>query len=202
MRCISWLGIASFVSLALASCGGKVGDPLTNSEPGPTPTPEPVPTTAPTTPTNPVGPGVPTKPPTPTAGPLPTGMIVACGLLEGDNETNLLADGQARALGIYSVVAIVDECSGAGGLHMTLVRKSGCATSNTVHFGAHACYPKGSFAAGDLIMVGVAPEPGSVNNPGWCLDDVAPWDGVARAIRRVAPGENETQLLAKFGCIP
>ena len=142
---------------------------------------------------------MPTK--TPTAGPLPTGGIVACGLLEGDSEANLLAYGKARAIGIYEVLAIVDECSGAGGLHMTLVRKSGCATSNTVHFGEHACYPKGSFAAGDLVMVGVAPEPGSVKNPGWCLDDVAPWDGVARAIRRVAPGENEAQLLAKFGCV-
>ncbi len=58
------------------------------------------------------------------------------------------------------------------------------------------------WTVGDLAIVGVAPEPGSVNNPGWCLNAVVPWNGVARAIRKLGPGERDAQVLASYGCTP
>jgi hypothetical protein len=189
---------SSFVVFTLAACGGSVADVPASRDPAQrttAPDPESPATGAPPTGT------APRPPSTSPAGPLPSGPISSCGLLEGDKTSNLTAFGRAGALATYGVVAVVEECSGAGGLHVTLQRRSGCATASVVHFGGHACHGE-TWAVGDRAVVGVAPEAGSVKDPGWCLEGVAAWDGVARAIWKLAPGANESEILSSFDCAP
>jgi hypothetical protein len=197
---LSFLSFA--VAIAVAACGGRVADEPATGDPTPaqgtTPPSPGSPVTNPP-PGAPVG-TAPRPPSTPATGPLPTGPTTSCGILDGDVEANLAAFGRARAIATYEVVAVIEECSGAGGLHITLKRRSGCASGGVVHFGEHACYTSTSWQVGDRAVVGVAPEAGSVNNPGWCLEGVAPWDGVARAMRKLAPSETEAQALSAYGC--
>lgn len=191
------MGILAFVAVVagvgVAACGGRVADDDASTAGAPTST----------NPSNPgsrepsPGTSTPTVPP---AGPLPSGRPASCGLYDGDGESTLAAYGKARAIATYVVASVVEECSGAGGLHVTLKRTAGCASSIIVHFGEHACYTKTNWAVGDRVIVGVEPKPGSVNNPGWCLDDVASWDGVARAMRALMPSESEEAALSRYGC--
>ncbi|MFO0666052.1 MAG: hypothetical protein U0174_19020 [Polyangiaceae bacterium] len=195
-------GVTSlFVALWLAACGGKVVDaPLGSNKADSPGTPTPPSATA----TTPVPIPVPTTTSTATpVGPLPTGPLSQCGLLAGDREQLLSAFGRARSLGIYEVTAVVEECSGAGGLHMMLQRILGCGPTKTVHFGEHTCMSDAPYVVGDRVVVGVAPESGSSEfTTVWCLEDIKPWDGVARAIRKVQPGETDAQVLAKYICSP
>lgn len=184
--------VAVVAGVGVAACGGRVADEGRGAEGAPTPTSPANPGSREPTPDT----STPTGPP---AG-LPSGRLVSCGLFEGDVESNLAAYGQARAIATYVVIAVVEECSGAGGLHLTLQRTGGCASSKIVHFGQHACHSETEWVAGDRVVVGVEPESGSVKNPGWCLDDVASWTGVARAMRKLAPGERETEALSRYGC--
>lgn len=77
--------------------------------------------------------------------------------------------------------------------------KKGCASAGVVHFGEHACYMSSVWTVGERVIVGVAPEAGSMTNPGWCLD-LAPWTGVARAVRRLDPDEPAEKVLLGYGC--
>ncbi len=197
MRCLR-VFVAIAVSIAASACGGRVADEGAAGEQVPAQRTPPSGSTAPA-PT----PGAPTSlpPATPSAGPLPSGPTTSCGILSGAAEANLATYGLARANGVYEVVDVVEECSGAGGLHVTFERRSGCASSAVVHFGGHACYSDTVWAVGNRAVLGVAPEAGSVKDDrGWCLEGVAPWSGVARAMRKLAPGENEAQALSAYGC--
>ena len=192
------LYISFWVTLfVLAGCGGIVSDAPTSttktSSPGASSEPS---TTHPSSPS--AAPTGTTKP-----GPMPSGPISLCGILEGDAEANLAAFGRARALAIYEVVSVDEECSGAGGVHVTLKRKVGCSDVASVHFGNHACHSKDAWAVGDRAVVGVLPESGNVDNQtGWCLEGVAPWSGVARSIRKLDASESDASVLARYSCTP
>lgn len=186
-----------FAVVGVAACGGKVaGEDGTlgrTSTPGDTPTASPTTTGAPAPTT--------TGPTTTPSGPIPAGEVGACGLYEGDRDTILASFGRARAIGIYEVASVTEECSGLGGTHVTFTRVDGCATTKVVHFGEHGCSLSSGWTPGERVIVAVAPEPGKTTQQGWCVDDLA-WDGVARAIRRVAPDESAPALLRGFGCMP
>lgn len=131
--------------------------------------------------------------------PVPAGKVGQCGLYDGDAEANLKAFGLARAVGVYRAVEVAEECSGAGGTHVTLVRVDGCSSARVVHYGEHACFLE--WQVGDVFAIGVAPEPGKTENPGWCIDGLE-WDGVARAVRKLDDGETTAAALARYGCTP
>jgi len=125
--------------------------------------------------------------------------VVQCGLYEGDAEANLDAFGRARAVAVYKVASVAEECSGAGGTHVTLARVGGCSREEVVHYGDHACII--DWQVGDLALVGVAPEPGAITNPGWCIEGLT-WNGVARAVRKLGEGETPGGVLSRYACAP
>ncbi len=181
-------------SSTLAACGGKVLDESTSPLPKASASdPSPVsPTSSPVSP--------PPSRPTPPAGPIPKGQPGTCGLYSGDDEANLKSFGAARALGVYEVVDVTEECSGAGGTHVTLALVAGCSRQKIVHYGEHACMI--DWQKGDRAVIGVDPASGSAKNPAWCLDSLAPWDGSARAVRKLAATETTTSALNRYGCSP
>lgn len=195
------LMVALGYGLVVAACGGKVAPDQPQSEPIPALTPTST-STPPGTPTqSPPSPPSPTVVPTvPPAGPIPKGEVGACGLYTGNPQANLKSFALAQAIGVYRVSTVTEECSGAGGTHLTLVRVDGCTTRNVVHYGGHACSI--NWQVGDLAMVGVDPTPGSImDTGGWCLESVKPWDGVARAVEKLAPAVSPRDALAGYGCV-
>lgn len=190
-----------FAAVLFSACGGKVVDaPLTSDGIGSPANPSPPAATAPPSPPAPVPSASGSAPP---AGPLPTNTKKRCGLFDGDREQILAGFGRARSLGVYEVTAVVEECSGAGGLHLMLQQRAGCGTAKIVHFGEHTCMSDTPWNKGDRVVVGVAPEPGATEyETVWCLQEIKPWDGVARAIRKLEPSETDAQVLARYSCVP
>ena len=189
-------GLSIVALILVAGCGGKVLDdstPLSPKAPASNP-----PVVSPTS--SPVSPP-PTHPTTtPPVAPIPKGEPGTCGLYSGDGEANLKSFGAARALGVYEVVDVVKECSGAGGTHVTLALVVGCSGQKIVHYGDHVCMI--DWQKGDRAVIGVDPASGSAKNLGWCLDSLAPWDGSARAVRKLAANETTTSALNRYGCSP
>ena len=186
------------VASLIAACGGKVADdvkPLVGAGSASA--------TPPTLPTSSATPPAPTTTGTslPPAPPIPKGDPRACGLYDGDSEANLKAFGLARAIGVYEVFDVTEECSGAGGTHVSLLRVDGCSSGQIVHYGEHACSI--DWQKGDRAVVGVDPTAGSIPSPtGWCLDAVKPWNGVARAVRKLDPSETVEAALGRYACVP
>ena len=183
------------VAYLIAACGGKVAEDVTPIVGAGTSASPPArstssPSTPPTTGTS-----------LPPVRPIPTGTPEACGLYGGDSEANLKAFGLARAIGVYEVFDVTEECSGAGGTHVSLLRVDGCSSGRIVHYGEHACSI--DWQKGDRAVVGVEPKAGSIPSPtGWCLDGLKPWDVVARAVRKLDPSETVEAALGRYACVP
>ncbi len=105
--------------------------------------------------------------------------------------TRLTADAIASAciVGVVKVVRLDEECSGAGGTHVTMdVLEIGRGSGVTkVSFGEHAYWPppEGPDKVGDFFVAGIdgygklVPQP---DNAGWCLVGLPAVDGRAHTL--------------------
>ncbi len=84
----------------------------------------------------------------------------------------------APLIGLARVTRVDEECSGAGGTHVTLewvtVRCGPASGVDRVALGEHAFMPTPRPSTGSLMVVGAVPDArfaaaGSRDEPGWCL---------------------------------
>jgi hypothetical protein len=91
---------------------------------------------------------------------------------------------KAPAAGIVRVVRVDDECSNAGGTHLTLevVRLARGGPHEAVAAGGHAIWI--SAKPGDLFVAGIGPPAAGARRAqkGWCVDDLPAVDGYATTI--------------------
>jgi hypothetical protein len=120
------------------------------------------------------------------------------------------ASGEA-AIAASCVVAVVkvtridEECSGAGGAHITLdVVQLGRGSGVTrVGHGGHAYYapPEGPDKVGEFFVAGIDPLPSLTpqpDNPGWCLVGLPAIDGVAHTLLEAS---SEAEAIAKMNAL-
>ncbi len=98
---------------------------------------------------------------------------------------------KAPAAAVLRVLRVDDECSNAGGTHLTLevvVQAKGPAMK-TVAAGGHALWIDAK--PGDVYLAGVGPPADAErrSNPGWCLNDLPAVDGYATTIVKAATVE-------------
>jgi hypothetical protein len=131
-----------------------------------------------------------------------SGTPIACvdgGAVDGGTEAAIVA---SCIVAVIKVVRIDEECSGAGGSHITFdVVEIGRGSGITkVSYGDHAYYPPpdGPDKVGDVFVAGidglgqlVAPP----DNPGWCLVGLPAVDGIVHTYLAAA---NETEASAKM----
>jgi hypothetical protein len=91
---------------------------------------------------------------------------------------------KAPAAAVLRVIRVDDECSNAGGTHLTLevVAQARGPAMKTVAAGGHALWIEAK--PGDIYLAGIAPPAGAERraNPGWCLKDLPAVDGYATTI--------------------
>jgi hypothetical protein len=108
-------------------------------------------------------------------------------------------------VGVIQVISINEECSGAGGAHITfdvieLGRGSGV---TRVRYGGHAYYapPEGPDNVGEFFVAGIdplgalTPQP---DNPGWCIVGLPPVDGVVHTLLQAS---DQADAIAKMNAI-
>lgn len=111
----------------------------------------------------------------------------------------------ACIVGVIKVIRIDEECSGAGGAHITFdVVKLGRGSGVTrVQYGEHAYWPppEGPDAVGEFFVAGMDGY-GSLmpqeENPGWCLNGLPPVDGRVRALLEA---NDEADATAKMNAL-
>jgi hypothetical protein len=112
------------------------------------------------------------------------------GLADAGAETIIA---QSCVVAVVRVLRIDEECSGAGGAHVTFdVIALGKGTGVTrVRHGGHAYYapPEGPDKLGEYFVAGIdpfgqlVPQP---DNPGWCIVGLPPVDGYAHTFLEAA----------------
>jgi len=130
------------------------------------------------------------------------GSATACvdgGTLDGGAEAVIAA---SCTVAVIKVVRIDEECSGAGGSHITFdVIEIGRGSGITkVSYGDHAYYPPadGPDQVGDVFVAGIDPLGQLVtppDNAGWCLVGLPAVDGIVHTYLAAA---NETEASAKM----
>lgn len=107
---------------------------------------------------------------------------------------------RSPAAAVLRVVRVDDECSNAGGTHLTLevVSQAKGSPMKTIAAGGHALWIEAK--PGDVYLAGIAPPAGAErrSNPGWCLKDLPAVDGYATTIVKAATVEEAEARLAEL----
>lgn len=136
------------------------------------------------------------------SGGLDAGVCQEGGVLDGGAEAIIAA---ACAVAVIKVTLIDEECSGAGGAHVTFdviaVGKGPALTR--VSYGGHAYYapPDGPDKLGEYFVAGIDPFGKLVaqpDNPGWCITGLPSVDGQVHALIEAA---SESAAQAKMAAI-
>jgi hypothetical protein len=127
-----------------------------------------------------------------------------CGLYESPPEPVLDAFAKTGDMNLYVVDRVDEECSNAGGTHVTLRFVEGCSSrASVVHLGGHACMMQKLWQPGDLIVAAVD-RSASIPMPpsGWCIDEPPAYDAAVRAFIQVQSKNDGVGVLSLHGCAP
>lgn len=114
----------------------------------------------------------------------------------------------AAILGVARTTRVDEECSGAGGAHLTVewisIRCGAMAGVDRLYFGSHAYYPMPRPMVGDLLAIGAVPDNtfsagGSRDNAGWCLNGLPTVQGRVVGwwpVSTTAEGESVLDMIA------
>lgn len=109
----------------------------------------------------------------------------------------------AGLVGAYSVIDVAEECSGAGGVHVTFELQTSCFRSSPapriVRYGGHACVTAKAWQVGEVAVLGVDPGAPLPSPSGWCVDALPKADGVARLYVSSSSSAVDSTL-RDFGC--
>lgn len=110
----------------------------------------------------------------------------------------------ACVVAVVKVTRIDEECSGAGGAHISFdVVKLGRGSATSVRYGGHAYYapPEGPDNVGEFFVAGIdplgalTPQP---DNPGWCIVGLPAIDGI---VHTLIEASDEADATAKMNTI-
>lgn len=135
------------------------------------------------------------------AAPIEAASTTECGTLAIPPQRTFQQYGGAGAIGVYKVARVDEECSNAGGTHVSFDEVSGCIDPPAhVHLGGHACQQKGEWKVGDFAVLAYQRESFTATDPGACLNGLPTYEGVALAVVHVASAADGSSTLQQFGC--